>query len=83
MASTFTETRNQGRALTPTQANLLRNGLIMFSDETQAAIHAARDRMAVLDAFTGQDSSRLFLFGEEDAKNVLKITNDTFAALFE
>ncbi|ULJ68462.1 hypothetical protein MIS45_06525 [Wielerella bovis] len=41
----------------------------------------ARDRMAVLDAFTGQDSSRLFLFSEDDAKKVLKITNDTYASL--
>ncbi|MCG7657596.1 calcium-binding protein [Neisseriaceae bacterium CCUG 44465] len=81
LATTFTETRNQGRALTPSQAKQLGNVLVSLSNETRAAMSVARDRMAVLDAFTGQDSSRLFLFSEDDAKKVLKITNDTYASL--
>ncbi|XXQ68217.1 calcium-binding protein [Neisseriaceae bacterium B1] len=77
--TTFTKTSNEGIALTPSQAKKLQeNALIYLSDEAQAAIDAARDRIAVLDAFTGQDSSKLYYMSEEDALNIIKITNQTY-----
>ncbi|XXQ67820.1 calcium-binding protein [Neisseriaceae bacterium B1] len=77
--TTFTKTANEGIALTPSQAKKLQeNALIYLSDEAQAAIDAARDRIAVLDAFTGQDSSKLYYMSEEDALNIIKITNQTY-----
>ncbi|HGH7075164.1 TPA: calcium-binding protein, partial [Neisseria meningitidis] len=36
------------------------------------------DRIAVLDAYTGQDSNTLYYMSEEDALNIVKVTNDTY-----
>ncbi|HGK6252664.1 TPA: calcium-binding protein, partial [Neisseria meningitidis] len=70
---------NEGIALTPSQvAQLKKNALVSLSDKAKAAIDAARDRIAVLDAYTGQDSSTLYYMSEEDALNIVKVTNDTY-----
>ncbi|MCL6063872.1 iron-regulated protein FrpC, partial [Neisseria meningitidis] len=64
---------------TPSQvAQLKKNALVSLSDKAKAAIDAARDRIAVLDAYTGQDSSTLYYMSEEDALNIVKVTNDTY-----
>ncbi|MCL5762035.1 calcium-binding protein, partial [Neisseria meningitidis] len=55
-----------------------KNALVSLSDKAKAAIDAARDRIAVLDAYTGQDSSTLYYMSEEDALNIVKVTNDTY-----
>ncbi|MBW4002349.1 calcium-binding protein, partial [Neisseria meningitidis] len=57
---------------------LKKNALVSLSDKAKAAIDAARDRIAVLDAYTGQDSSTLYYMSEEDALNIVKVTNDTY-----
>ncbi|MBW3888946.1 calcium-binding protein, partial [Neisseria meningitidis] len=57
---------------------LKKNALVSLSDKAKAAIDAARDRIAVLDAYTGQDSNTLYYMSEEDALNIVKVTNDTY-----
>lgn len=75
----WTQTANEGVALTPSQVTQLKkNALVFLSDKAKAAINAARDRIAVLDAYTGQDSSTLYYMSEEDALNIVKVTNDTY-----
>ena len=82
LSTDWTQTANEGIALTPAQAERLKNNRLMFlSEKAQAAIDAARDRIAVLDAYTGQDSSTLYYMSEEDALNIVKVTNDTYENL--
>ena len=82
LSTDWTQTANEGIALTPDQAERLKNNRLMFlSEKAQAAIDAARDRIAVLDAYTGQDSSTLYYMSEEDALNIVKVTNDTYENL--
>ena len=82
LSTDWTQTANEGIALTPSQAERLKNNRLMFlSEKAQAAIDAARDRIAVLDAYTGQDSSTLYYMSEEDALNIVKVTNDTYESL--
>ena len=82
LSTDWTQTANEGIALTPAQAARLKNNRLMFlSEKAQAAIDAARDRIAVLDAYTGQDSSTLYYMSEEDALNIVKVTNDTYESL--
>ena len=82
LSTDWTQTANEGIALTPDQAERLKNNRLMFlSEKAQAAIDAARDRIAVLDAYTGQDSSTLYYMSEEDALNIVKVTNDTYESL--
>ncbi|EJU75835.1 calcium-binding protein [Neisseria meningitidis] len=79
LSTDWTQTANEGIALTPSQvAQLKKNALVSLSDKAKAAIDAARDRIAVLDAYTGQDSSTLYYMSEEDALNIVKVTNDTY-----
>ena len=80
LSTGWTQTQNEGIALTPSQAAKL-NTIIILSDKAKAAIEAARERIAILDAYTGQDSSTLYYMGEEDALNIVKITNDTYESL--
>jgi len=82
LSSSWVRTANEGVALTPGQASKLKgNEMIFLSDEAKAAIDAARDRIAILDAFSGQDSSTLYYMSEEDALNIVKVTNDTYNSL--
>ena len=82
LSTDWTQTANEGVALTPSQvAQLKKNALVSLSDKAKAAIDAARDRIAVLDAYTGQDSSTLYYMSEEDALNIVKVTNDTYENL--
>ena len=82
LSTDWTQTANEGVALTPSQvAQLKKNALVSLSDKAKAAIDAARDRIAVLDAYTGQDSSTLYYMSEEDALNIVKVTNDTYESL--
>ena len=82
LSSSWVRTANEGVALTPSQISKLKgNEMIFLSDEAQAAIDAARDRIAILDAFSGQDSSTLYYMSEEDALNIVKVTNDTYNSL--
>ena len=82
LSSSWVRTANEGTALTPSQISELKgNEMIFLSDEAQAAIDAARDRIAILDAFSGQDSSTLYYMSEEDALNIVKVTNDTYNSL--
>ncbi|WP_194965261.1 calcium-binding protein, partial [Neisseria meningitidis] len=61
LSTSWTQTANGGVALTPSQVTRLKqNALVSLSDKAKAAIDAARDRIAVLDAYTGQDSSTLY-----------------------
>ncbi|HGO7969844.1 TPA: hypothetical protein ACLA3E_002192, partial [Neisseria meningitidis] len=79
LSTDWTQTANEGIALTPSQvAQLKKNALVSLSDKAKAAIDAARDRIAVLDAYTGQDSNTLYYMSEEDALNIVKVTNDTY-----
>ncbi|HFC7413422.1 TPA: calcium-binding protein, partial [Neisseria meningitidis] len=79
LSTSWTQTANGGVALTPSQVTRLKqNALVSLSDKAKAAIDAARDRIAVLDAYTGQDSSTLYYMSEEDALNIVKVTNDTY-----
>ncbi|HHU0188425.1 TPA: calcium-binding protein, partial [Neisseria meningitidis] len=79
LSTDWTQTANGGVALTPSQVTRLKqNALVSLSDKAKAAIDAARDRIAVLDAYTGQDSSTLYYMSEEDALNIVKVTNDTY-----
>ncbi|HEZ2152626.1 TPA: iron-regulated protein FrpC, partial [Neisseria meningitidis] len=79
LSTDWTQTANEGIALTPSQvAQLKKNALVSLSDKAKATIDAARDRIAVLDAYTGQDSSTLYYMSEEDALNIVKVTNDTY-----
>ena len=82
LSTGWTQTANGGVALTPSQVTRLKqNALVSLSDKAKAAIDAARDRIAVLDAYTGQDSSTLYYMSEEDALNIVKVTNDTYENL--
>ena len=82
LSSSWVRTANEGVALTPGQISKFKgNEMIFLSDEAQAAIDAARDRIAILDAFSGQDSSTLYYMSEEDALNIVKVTNDTYNSL--
>ena len=82
LSTDWTQTANEGIALTPAQAERLKNNRLMFlSEKAQAAIDAVRDRIAVLDAYTGQDSSTLYYMSEEDALNIVKVTNNTYESL--
>ena len=82
LSTGWTQTANGGVALTPSQVTQLKqNALVSLSDKAKAAIDAARDRIAVLDAYTGQDSSTLYYMSEEDALNIVKVTNDTYENL--
>ena len=82
LSTSWTQTANGGVALTPSQVTRLKqNALVSLSDKAKAAIDAARDRIAVLDAYTGQDSSTLYYMSEEDALNIVKVTNDTYENL--
>ncbi|HFC6608950.1 TPA: iron-regulated protein FrpC, partial [Neisseria meningitidis] len=66
LSTDWTQTANEGIALTPSQvAQLKKNALVSLSDKAKAAIDAARDRIAVLDAYTGQDSNTLYYMSEE------------------
>ncbi|CWN11453.1 calcium-binding protein [Neisseria meningitidis] len=79
LSTDWTQTANEGIALTPSQvAQLKKNALVSLSDKAKATIDAARDRIAVLDAYTGQDSNTLYYMSEEDALNIVKVTNDTY-----
>ncbi|HEZ3589441.1 TPA: calcium-binding protein [Neisseria meningitidis] len=79
LSTSWTQTANGGVALTPSQVTRLKqNALVSLSDKAKAAIDAARDRIAVLDAYTGQDSNTLYYMSEEDALNIVKVTNDTY-----
>lgn len=82
LSSSWVRTANEGVALTPGQVSKLKgNEMIFLSDEAKAAIDTARDRIAILDAFSGQDSSTLYYMSEEDALNIVKVTNDTYNSL--
>ena len=82
LSSSWVRTANEGVALTPGQVSKFKgNEMIFLSDEAKAAIDTARDRIAILDAFSGQDSSTLYYMSEEDALNIVKVTNDTYNSL--
>ena len=82
LSTGWTQTASGGVALTPSQVTRLKqNALVSLSDKAKAAIDAARDRIAVLDAYTGQDSGTLYYMSEEDVLNIVKVTNDTYENL--
>ncbi|WP_143269143.1 calcium-binding protein, partial [Alysiella filiformis] len=78
--SGLVETKNQGYALTPNELKRVMSGEI-FSEETRIGLAESVNKRAILDAFTGQDTSRLFVFSESEAKRVVKLTNETYASL--
>ncbi|PKT87907.1 hypothetical protein CWI49_05775, partial [Neisseria meningitidis] len=79
LSTGWTQTTNEGIAPTTSQlAQLKKNASVSLSDKAKAPIDAALDRIAVLDAYTGQDSNTLYYMSEEDALNIVKVTNDTY-----
>ena len=81
LSTGWTQTTNKGVALTSSRATQLKQNALSLSDKAKAAVDAARDRIAVLDAYTGQDSSTLYYMSEEDVLNIVKVTNDTYGNL--
>ena len=75
-------TKNEGVALTPHQfARLVK--IPPLPEKIQAAINAARERIAILDAYSGEDTRRMFIHNEADAQRILKVTNETYQKLSE
>ena len=70
-----------GIALTPSQAAALKNGSVVLSAELQAQLDALSDKIKILDAFTGTDSSVLGYGTVQQAEAIVKTVNETHAAL--
>lgn len=70
-----------GVALTPSQAAALKNGSVVLSAELQAQLDALSDKIKILDAFTGTDSSVLGYGTVQQAEAIVKTVNETHAAL--
>ena len=74
-------TAGQGVPLTPSQLQALRNGKVNISPELQAEFNALQDKIRLLDAFTGEDSRTLGYGTLEQVKEIIRVTNTTYAQL--
>ena len=81
LSTGWTQTENQGIALTPSQIRQSQNGPVQLSNTAKAALEAVRNRIAILNAYTGQDSGKLYYMSEEDALNIVKVVNSTYESL--
>ena len=75
-------TKNEGVALTPNQVAQLAE-MPPLPEKIQAAINAARERIAILDAYSGENTRQMFIRNEADAQRILKLTNETYQKLSE
>ena len=75
-------TKNEGVALTPNQVAQLAK-MPPLPEKIQAAINAARERIAILDAYSGENTRQMFIRNEADAQRILKLTNETYQKLSE
>ena len=75
--------RSEGSiALTPTQIAALRKGM-MLDVQTQADFEAARAKIAILDAFTGESSHTLYFGTAAQARHIIDTVNKAFDSLSE
>ena len=81
LSTDWTQTENQGIALTPSQIHQLQNGSVQLSNTAKAALEAVRSRVAILNAYTGQISGKLYYMSEEDALNIVRVANSTYESL--
>ena len=75
-------TKNEGVGLTPHQVARLPK-MLPLPEKIQAAINAARERIAILDAYSGENTRQIFILNEADAQRILKLTNETYQKLSE
>ena len=75
-------TKNEGVGLTPHQVARLPK-MPPLPEKIQAAINAARERIAILDAYSGENTRQIFILNEADAQRILKLTNETYQKLSE
>ncbi|MDO4693620.1 MAG: calcium-binding protein [Eikenella sp.] len=78
------DTRRNGApalALTPSQIQAIREGKVVLSEQTLNDFNALKDKIRILDAFTGQDSRRLAYATEDQAKNIIQVARTTYESL--
>nr|WP_244958818.1 calcium-binding protein [Neisseria shayeganii] len=78
------DTRRNGApalALTPSQIQAIREGKVVLSEQTLNDFDALKDKIRILDAFTGQDSRRLAYATEDQAKNIIQVARTTYDSL--
>ena len=80
LSSELEITSGEGIALTPSQIAALKNGLVLDS-ETAAEFQAARHKIAILDAFTGEHSETLYFGTQAQARQIIDTINQTYATL--
>ena len=75
--------RSEGSiALTPTQIAALRKGMTL-DVQTQADFEAARAKIAILNAFTGESSHTLYFGTAAQARHIIDTVNKAFDSLSE
>lgn len=67
--------------MTPTEIAALRNGQKTLSAQTESDFAALSDTIRILDAFTGQNSSQLTYFTEEQARTIITTIQQTYGNL--
>lgn len=82
LSSDLILTENEGIALTPSQIAAWRNGLVLDT-KTVADFQVARHKIAILDAFTGENSQTLYYGSHEQARQIIDTVNQTYDSLSE
>lgn len=82
LPSSESQSSNDGSlAMTPTEIAALRNGQKTLSAQTESDFAALSDTIRILDAFTGQNSSQLTYFTEEQARTIITTIQQTYGNL--
>ncbi|ASP16521.1 iron-regulated protein frpA [Neisseria sp. KEM232] len=71
----------QGIALTPSQIADLKNGVVSLTKEQESAWESSKEKVRILDAFTGTNSSTLSFGTSAQADNILKVISETYDKL--
>ena len=71
----------QGIALTPSQIADLKNGVVSLTKEQKSAWESSKEKVRILDAFTGTNSSTLSFGTSAQADNILKVISETYDEL--
>ena len=80
LSSDLILTDNEGIGLTPTQIAEWRKGIVLDA-QTTADFAAARSKIAVLDAFTGEKSETLYFGMPAQARQIIDTVNQTYDSL--
>ena len=71
----------QGIALTPSQIADLKNGVVSLTKEQKSAWESSKEKVRILDAFAGTNSSTLSFGTSAQADNILKVISETYDKL--